>query len=392
MGNTPPWSPTPVDVSVPTPHPSPPKTTVQVSGAAPPPPVSLVAPPPPVSDTPISTTPLSPPIISHATATTITSTPIIITSTINSFVNVNTSDVGEMTEDPPKVTTKPLSPTHSSESDPVLGGAEFEFDSTYYNPYRIPSDEDEVTPTTKQQIDIVDEKLDALLDNQKKYNDVLLKAFLDTALQQYHESIDKSTAAIDDSTSLCKRATSEVKELIQDSKVFLESLYGHAETNAAKVNTSIDALSQSLHSEQAKFQSLRTDIVADKKNFLSSVDSRLETLIVNFSMERQLRADLAQKASTLAVQKVDLEKVEWEIALLKTKHVVFRSCAGDVINMVNTMVRAHDPILTLTIHNDLTSKLLPVIELLHEMKGVTERMVPLQQGGEGSQVPKIRKV
>ncbi|XP_023756378.1 flocculation protein FLO11-like [Lactuca sativa] len=107
-GNTPPQSPTPKDLvndSVPTPPPSPPKTTVPVTVAPPPPSstplVSTIASPPPVISTPITTAPLPPPIFSN---TIFYSTPII-TSTIDSFVNVNTSDVGAMTEEPPKVIT-----------------------------------------------------------------------------------------------------------------------------------------------------------------------------------------------------------------------------------------------------------------------------------------------
>ncbi|KAL7590840.1 extensin-like [Lactuca sativa] len=137
-GNTPPRSPTPVDLAndyVPTPPPSPPKTTVQVTVSPPPPSltplVSTIAPPPPVISTPITTTPLPPHIFSNAT---FTSTPII-TSTIYSSVNVNTSDVGAQTEEPTKFTTEPLSPNPSSDSNPVLGGSDFEFDSTYYSPY-----------------------------------------------------------------------------------------------------------------------------------------------------------------------------------------------------------------------------------------------------------------
>ncbi|XP_023748579.1 flocculation protein FLO11-like [Lactuca sativa] len=132
-GNTPPRPPTPVDIvdeSVPTPPLSRPKTTVQVTIAPPPPssspPVSTIAPQPPVSSTPVTTAPLPPPIFSNATFTT---TPII-TSTIDSSMNVNTSDVGAKTEEPLKVTTEPISPTPSSYSNPTLGGAEFEFDST----------------------------------------------------------------------------------------------------------------------------------------------------------------------------------------------------------------------------------------------------------------------
>ncbi|KAL7587958.1 hypothetical protein Lser_V15G37624 [Lactuca serriola] len=83
------------------------KTTVKVSVAPPPltssQPTSTVALPPPVCTIPISTSPLPPPIISETTEATITSIPIITTTT-DSSVNVNTSDVGAKTEEPPKVT------------------------------------------------------------------------------------------------------------------------------------------------------------------------------------------------------------------------------------------------------------------------------------------------
>ena len=93
--------------------------------------------------------------------------------------------MGAQTEEPPKVTTEALSRTPSSDSIPVLGGAKFESDSTYYSPYQIPSEEDESAPATKQQIDSVHEKLGSLLTSTTKYNDVVLKAFMDTNLNQY---------------------------------------------------------------------------------------------------------------------------------------------------------------------------------------------------------------
>ncbi|KAL7618601.1 hypothetical protein Lser_V15G04328 [Lactuca serriola] len=370
-GNTPPRTPTPVDIvddSVPTPPLSPPKTTVRVTIAPPPPSssplVSTIAPPPPASSTPITTAPLPPPIFSNATFTT---TPII-TSTIDSSVNVNTSDVGEKTEEPPNVTTEPLSPTPSSDSNPVLGGADFEFDSTYYSPYRIPSEEDESAPVTKQQIDSVHEKLDSLLASTTKI----------------HRQI---TAAMDDSTSLCKRDTSDVKDLIHDYKVFLDTFKGHADSNAAKISESIDSLSQSLQAEQTKFETVHSNISADNKTFLSSIDSRFEKLTADFHMERQLKDDLAQQTAINAVQHATLAKAEQDISLLKTERAVFCSCAGDVLSQLHNVLQAHDPILMLTIRNHLTSKLLPSLELLREMKGVLERIVPPQQGGEEKPQP-----
>ena len=59
--------------------------------------------------------------------------------------------------------------------------------------------------------------------------------------------------------------------------------------------------------------------------------------------------------------------------------------------MLTNLIGAHDPILTLTIHNHLTSKLLPALSMLHEMKGVSEPFVTPKQGGEESQKAVITK-
>ena len=146
-----------------------------------------------------------------------------------------------------------------------------------------------------------------------------MKAFLDTTLHQYHESIYKCIAAVDDSTSLCKNATADVKDLIHDSRVFLDSLKGRAETNAAKVNASVASLSQSFQREQAKFETLWSDVFTDNKTFLAFFYSRLDKLNVDFQVERKLRDDLAQHIAINEVQKAEIARAEREISLLKTE-------------------------------------------------------------------------
>ncbi|XP_023737467.1 classical arabinogalactan protein 9-like [Lactuca sativa] len=194
------------------------ETTIPVLVAPIPPtpltqPTTTIPPPPPVSIVPISTTPLPPPIFSQATTTT---TPISTTTT-EPPVNVNVSDTGDNTETKTPVTSKPLSPSPSTDSSPILGGDNFEFDSTYYGPYRLPTDKDEEAPVTKQQVQSLDDKLDRLLASSSKYNDIVLKPFLDTTFEQYTEAIDKSSKAVEASTYSCQKATTNVAELFYNS-------------------------------------------------------------------------------------------------------------------------------------------------------------------------------
>ncbi|XP_023744183.1 uncharacterized protein PB18E9.04c-like [Lactuca sativa] len=246
-GNTPPRSPSPThslhdNLLIPPPSP---KQTVSLSVAPVPSPTtsqtttsttSLPPPPPPVTSVPISTTPLPPPIISQSTTTTIP----------DPIVEVNVSDTGATIGTEPPVTTKPLSPTHSTDSGATLGGANDEFDSTYYSPYRLPTDEDDDAPITHQHLQTINEKLDKLLDDNKSYSGVVLKEFLDIALEQYIESIEKSTQAVNDSSSACKKPTADVADVVHTTQIFLDSLKGHADTNAAKVQASVDSFSKSL--------------------------------------------------------------------------------------------------------------------------------------------------
>ncbi|XP_023736905.1 pectinesterase inhibitor 10-like [Lactuca sativa] len=196
--------------------------------------------PPPVITFPISTAPLPPPIIFQVTTTTTTEPP----------ARVNVSDMGAPTvgtETP--ITPKPLSPSSSTDSEPILSGDNFHFNSTYYSPYRLPCEDEDDAPD-----------------------------FLDTALQQYSASIDKSRKAMDASTSSCKKAIADVIELIHDSKVFFESLKGHADSNASKVNATVDLLSKLLQEENTKFDSVRSRFQVDHTTFLSSVNTCLDKL------------------------------------------------------------------------------------------------------------------
>ncbi|XP_023754897.1 uncharacterized protein LOC111903350 [Lactuca sativa] len=365
-GNTPPQSPPQTESpphKIPTPPPSPkqtpPKPTPKV-------PVSVIPtsttetslPHPLVSTVSISLTTLSAPI-THTTTTTLP----------EQTARVNVSDTGAPTETEPPVITKPISPTHSTESGATLGGDNDEYDSTYFSPYRLQSDEDTDTPINRQHLQSIHEKLDKLLADNKAYGGVVLKAFVETTIDQYTQAMDKSTDAIKESTSTCKKASANVAEVIRTTQIFIDSLKGHADTNAAKIRESVGSFSQSLKEEQQIFDDVRSSIKADNASLIGSVSSRLDSLHVDIAKESALKEEIARQASTIAVQQVQLAQSEKEISLLKTERAVFRSCANDVKDMLTNLLGAHDPILTLTIRNHLTTKLLPALAMLHEMKG-----------------------
>lgn len=224
-----------------------------------------------------------------------------------------------------------------------------------------------------------------MLEDIKAYSGVVFKAFLETSLEQYTTSIEKSTQAVDASTSSCKKASTDVTKIVQRTQIFHESLKRHANTNAAKIHDSVDSFSKSLQEEQFKFEAVRSSIQAENSSLISSITSKLDSLHDNLETESALKEELARRSSTMEVQKVQLAQAEKEISLLKTERVVFCICAGDVKDMLTNILGAHDPILTLTIRNHLTTKLAPSIAMLHEMTGVLEGFRPPKQGGVSAQ-------
>ncbi|XP_052627738.1 uncharacterized protein LOC128134252 [Lactuca sativa] len=356
---TPPAS--PKTTKIPTPPPSPKLTKISTPPPSPKQKAPLFAPtdiPPILTEptslppstiitfVPVSTIPISTPLITESITTTIPKIP----------VEVNVFDTGATTViDTPVINITP-SPTPSSTSGATLGGDDEDYDSLYYSPYRIPTDNDPDAPVTSQHIQDINEKLDRLLADSKAYGSVVLKAFLETAIKQYTDAIDKSTKAVDKSATSCSKATKEVTEVVHTTQIFLDSLKAHTDTNAAKYQASVDSFSKTLQDETTKFEALQST----------------------------LKEDLIKHQATIDLQKVQLVQAEKEISLLKTQRAVYQSCAGDVKNILTSLLEAHDPFLTLTIRKHLQSKLLPAITILSEMKGVSEKVFLPKQGGEES--------
>ncbi|XP_023746786.1 uncharacterized protein LOC111894938 [Lactuca sativa] len=283
---TPPRSPTPPESPkhnrVPTPIQSP-KQTVPLS-------VPIVTTP---LTTPATTLPSSPPITTVPISTVSISSPLITESTTTtipkSTVEVNVSDTGATTATTTPIDTKLPSPTQSNDSGATLGGDDEEFDSIYYSPYRLQSDDETDAPVSCKQIQGIHEKLDRLLADSKAYGGVVLKAFLETTIEQYTQAIDNSTKAVNESTS------------------------------TSHYQSSVDSFSKSLHDETTKFEAVCSELKTETTSFLHSVDSRFDALAANLATEGALKEDLAKKQATIDVQKVQLAQAEKEISLLKVQ-------------------------------------------------------------------------
>lgn len=134
-----------------------------------------------------------------------------------------------------------------------------EFDSFYYSPYRVQSDEDDDAPVTKKYIKELNDKLDNLMASSSShhpYSKAAIQTMVDSFVKAHEASISNATVSITASTKVCIEATAKVDKLIQYANIFLESLQGAAELNASKVTNSITKLEESSAAEKQHFASL----------------------------------------------------------------------------------------------------------------------------------------
>ncbi|CAI9266318.1 unnamed protein product [Lactuca saligna] len=238
-GDTPPRSPTP-EIPVHSHPPSPPPVTIPVS----------IPPIFPIPTTqPFTTIPIPTPIFTYTTTTTTGAR--------------STTPIPPITTEPPITSkpppaSKPLSPTQSTETTPILGSKDLEFDSMYFIPYRVQSDDDDDEPVTKCHLKVVNEKLDQLLPSSSSstYSKATLKALFSSVVTKHSATLSSAAKAIEASTSQCqqasivvdastkecKEATAKVDKLVSDAQVFLDSLQAAAAKNAQTVNASVENL------------------------------------------------------------------------------------------------------------------------------------------------------
>ena len=123
------------------------------------------------------------------------------------------------------------------------------FDSVYYSPYQVQSDDDDDAPVTKKHIKELHEKIDNLVasssSSRSHITEAAIQGMVDTFTKAHEASINSATAAIDASTKACVAVTEKVEKLFLDATLFLESLQGAAESNAAKVNSVVEKLATS---------------------------------------------------------------------------------------------------------------------------------------------------
>ncbi|KAL7584446.1 hypothetical protein Lser_V15G43419 [Lactuca serriola] len=355
-GNTPPRSPT-LEVYFSTSPISSPPVTIPISI----PPITSTTQIPPTSIL------VPPPIFTDATTTT-------------TEVRTNVSDTGAPTKAPePTPTTEPTSqpePTTTTEpppspppsspaqaaedEEPFLGGEDMTFDSVYYSPFQVQSDDDDDAPVTKKHPKEPHEKIDSLIasssSSQSSISEVAIQRIVDAFTKAHEASVSSATAAIVASTKACEAATEKVEKLFIDASSLLKSLQDTAEATKTKLDPIVNSLATSVASELKSFGTLRQTLSDDNSAFKATIEERLTKLQEDLAAENSLMDALARKTTALKVK------------------------------TISNILEAHDPILHYSVRQTLAEKLAPALSLLSKIEGLLDFVSIPKQGGENENV------
>ncbi|CAI9263314.1 unnamed protein product [Lactuca saligna] len=352
-GETPPHSPGhEVHVSSKPPSPSPiPTSSIPIITSS----ISIPSISNPISIPPITTslqtttTSLPPPLFTEATTTT---TREVLTNVSNT--GVSTSQPEPTSAPEPTITTEPptapLSPTPSAETETFLGGEDTVFDSIYYSPYQLQSDDDDDAPVTKKHIKELHEKIDNIVASSSSstshFSEAAIQGMVESLSKAHEASISSVAAATDKSTKASAVATEKVEKLFQDAQIWLESLQAASETNTKKICTVVEKL--------------------------SSVADRLLSFQATLAAESTTKEELDRQSSELTLATHQLSQAEKEIDSLRSEKAVVKSCVSDVHGALSNIIEAHDLILNYSVRRSLAEKLAPALALLIRIEGILE--------------------
>ncbi|KAL7604926.1 hypothetical protein Lser_V15G18168 [Lactuca serriola] len=393
-GNTPPRSPTPEMELHQSPVPSPPPTI----------PISI----PTINPTiPPTSFPIPPPIFTTSTET----PPVTVTPPVTEPPQTEThippppeTNPLPTQPEPTKPTTPPASPPPQSPEaasdgdDQYLGGDHMNFDSVYYSPFQVQSDEEDDAPVTKKHLRDLNEKVDQLLasssNQQSSLSEAALQKIVDAFSRAQHDSVASATAAIDASTRACEAATEKVDKLFSDASDLLKSLQDSANATKTTLEPIVQQLAKFVSTELTSFATLRQNISDDNSALRASIDARLAKLQEDLAAKNSLMDVLASKTTALKVKSTQLSNSEQQLEALRSEREVIKTCVSDVHAALSNILEAHDPILNHSVRRTLAEKLSPAMDLLSKIEGLTSFVSIPKQGGEekkGSKPPPSSK-
>ncbi|KAL7597501.1 hypothetical protein Lser_V15G22287 [Lactuca serriola] len=299
----------------------------------------------------------------------------------------------------PPTSPPPPSPGHASDGDnPFLGGEHMTFDSVYYSPFQVQSDDDEDAPVTKKHLKELHEKVDLLIasssNSQSSLSEAALQKIVDAFSRAQQDSVASATAAIDASTKACEAATEKVDKLFSDASTLLQSLQESATATKTTLEPIVQQLATFVSTELKSFATLRQSLCDDNSALRASIDERLSKLQEDLAAENSLMDVLAKKTTALKVKSAQLSNSQQQLDTLRSEREVIRTCVSDVHSAISNILEAHDPILNHSVRRTLAEKLAPALDLLSKIEGLPSFVSTPKQGGEkesGSQPPHSSK-
>ncbi|KAL7618093.1 hypothetical protein Lser_V15G04599 [Lactuca serriola] len=234
------------------------------------------------------------------------------------------------------------------------------FDSVYFSPFQVQSDEEDDAPVTKKHLKELNEKVDLLLasssNQQSSLSEAALQKIVDAFSRAQHDSVASATAAIDASTKACEAATAKVDKLFSDASSLLKSLQESVDYTKTTLEPIVQQLAKFVSMELTSFATLRQSLIDDNSALRASIDERLAKLQEDLAAENSLMDVLASKTTALKVKSSQLSNSQQHLEALRSEREVIKSCVSDVHAALSNILEAHDPILNHSVRRTLAGK------------------------------------
>ncbi|KAL7609467.1 hypothetical protein Lser_V15G13968 [Lactuca serriola] len=257
---------------------------------------------------------------------------------------------------PPITSTTQIPPTSipaAEDEEPFLGGEDMTFDSVYYSPFQVQSDDDDDAPVTKKHLKELHEKIDSLMasssSSQSSISEAAIQRIVDAFTKAHDASVSLATAAIAATTKAYEAATEKVEKLFTDTSSLLMSLQETADSTKTKLEPIVHQLATLVASELKSFAALRQTLSDDNSAFKATLEERLTKLQEDLAAENSLMDALARKTTALKVKSLQLSNSQKEIESLRSERDIVSSCVSDVHAAISNILEAHDPILNYSI-------------------------------------------
>ncbi|CAI9270546.1 unnamed protein product [Lactuca saligna] len=332
-------------------------------------PITIALFPPPISSSQQTSVPLSTPIFTDST--------ILPTTLATLTVSFNVSATGAKTLGFSTHVSPATYPIRIDDPDMIFGDDnDDDLGGFTYSAFQIRTAREDEATVIQGLLMSLHEKLDNLfLASKDSFSEAYSKAVVENMFERitkdHTDNVEKMNKAVTASAIVCKTAAEKVDKLIFDTTVFNEAYQTTYNNNTIFVNASLQNLGTIFKAEKDNWQNLYTGLQNEHELFQTSITLQITKHQSDLAMESKVMDALTRKTEMVKVMDLKLENAKKKVKDLLSEKVIMKSCISNVAGLLSDIIETRDPRISITFRKHLAEKLDLVFVMLHRLEGVS---------------------